>query len=157
MPSPSPRTAHVFSTNTPAAGIPSDTFIFAAGCAVGVFICIVSAVANAFLLSTGVPYAGTLMKCDAAGGIAAILLVWQLLRWSRERNQLVRERARIIAELNHEVRNAIQAISLTDYQKNGLDSSQIEFSVCRIERALDEYVPQLPADRATRMRHDRSA
>lgn len=155
MPSPSPRTAHVFSTNTP--GIPSDTFIFAAGCAVGVFICIVSAVANAFLLSTGVPYAGTLMKCDAAGGIAAILLVWQLLRWSRERNQLVRERARVIAELNHEVRNAIQAISLTDYQENCLDSSQIESSVCRIERALDEYVPQLPADRATRMRHDRLA
>jgi hypothetical protein len=93
------------------------------------------------------------MKCDAAGGIAAILLVWKLLRWSRERNQLVRERARIVAGLNHEVRNAVQAIALRDYHKNGLASSQIEASVGRIERALDEYIPQVHGDRATPNRY----
>jgi hypothetical protein len=146
-----------FSTNTTGSRLPSDRSIFAAACGIGVFICMISAVANAFLLSTGLPFAGMLMKCDAAGGIAAILLVRQLLRWSRERNQLLRDRVRIAAGLNHEIRNAIQAISLTDYRANGRDSSAIELSVARIGLALNTYVPQLPADQVARARYSRSA
>ncbi len=119
----------------------SDMLILSIAFVVGIFICIVSAIANAFLLSTGVPAARLLMKFNAVGGIVAILLVWRLLRWSRERNQLVRERAKIVVELNHEIRNAIHAISLSDYHECGLCNSVIKQSVSRIEHALDEYVP----------------
>src|ERR1043165_2474225 len=98
-----PRLTPLFSTNTTGSRALSETCPFAAAFGVGIFICIVSAVANAFLLSTVLPYAAILIKRDAAAGIAAILLVRQMLRWSRQRNQLIRERVRVAAELNHEI------------------------------------------------------
>jgi hypothetical protein len=119
----------------------SDRFILAVAFSVGAFICIVSAVTNALLLSTGHPAAMLLVQCDAAAGIVSILLTWKLLRWSRERNELLRERDRMILALNHEVRNAIQVISLADYHERGQESSEVKLSIDRIERALDEYVP----------------
>ena len=105
------------------------------------FICFVSAVANAFLVSTGHPVAKILKNFNAVGGVVAILLVWRLLRWSRERNQLIRERAEVVAGLNHEVRNAIQTISLWTFERHGEGLNAIQQSVARIERALDQYVP----------------
>src|SRR5438477_7580366 len=78
----------------------SDRLILIVAFAVGMFICCVSAVANAFLLASGHPAAPLLMKCDAAGGVVAILLVWRLLRWSRQRNELARERAEVVVHLN---------------------------------------------------------
>jgi hypothetical protein len=140
---PSTSNTDLLSANIPHPIRPlSESVILAVAFAVGIFICVVSAVANAFLIATGIPFAGVLMKCDAVGGVVAVLLVWKLLRWSRERNQLARERVRIITELNHEVRNAIQVISLADYHQNGETPTEVKDSVLRIERALHEYVPQ---------------
>jgi hypothetical protein len=141
------RDAHRRSATNPADDIPSDRMILAAAVGVGIFICVASAIANAFLLSTGQPFARTLIKCDAAGAVVAILLVWKLLRWSRERNELARQRARIAAELNREIRNAIQLMPLTDYDENKEAATQVKASVTRIERALDEYVPRSLAGR----------
>lgn len=120
---------------------PSDAKIMVIAFAVGLFICFVSAVANAFLLGTGDPVAKILQKCNAVGGVVAILLIWRLLRWSRERNQLIRERATVVAGLNHEVRNAIQTISLWVFQHQGESLNAIQQSVARIEQALEQYVP----------------
>jgi hypothetical protein len=119
----------------------SDRFILAVAFCVGAFICTVSAVTNALLLISGHPAAMLLVQCDAAAGIASILLTWKLLRWSRERNELLRQRDRMILALNHEVRNAIQVISLADYHERGPESTEVKLSINRIERALDEYVP----------------
>lgn len=119
----------------------SDRFILAVAFAVGAFICIVSALTNELLLMVAHPAAALLVQCDAAAGIAAILLTWKLLRWSRERNELLRQRDRMILALNHEVRNAIQVISLADYHERGTEESEVKLSISRIERALDEYVP----------------
>jgi hypothetical protein len=118
----------------------SDTLILGVAFVVGLFICVVSAVANAFLLKTQHAAAPLLMKCNAVGGVIAMLLVWRLLRWSRERNQLLRERAEVVVQLNHEIRNAIQTISIHGYGDSGGDHVLNE-SVARIEQALDEYVP----------------
>jgi 4-amino-4-deoxy-L-arabinose transferase-like glycosyltransferase len=120
---------------------PSDAKILVIAFAVGVFICFVSAIANAFFLATSDPVARIVQKGNAVGGVVAILLVWRLLRWSRERNQLVRERAAVVAGLNHEVRNAIHTISLSNYPERGERANAIQESVARIEQALDEYVP----------------
>ncbi len=119
----------------------SDRLILAIAFSVGIFICAVSWLANTALLACGYPAAMSLVKCDAAGGVIAILLMWRLLRWSRERNQLIRERARIVTELNHEVRNAIQVISLADFHTDADTENHVKASIMRIERALDEYVP----------------
>jgi hypothetical protein len=117
----------------------SDNLILAVAFAVGLFICVISAVANAFLLRTGHPAAPLMMKFNAVGGVFAMLLVWRLLRWSRERNALLRERAEVVVQLNHEIRNAIQTISIHGHHET--DDHAINTSVARIEHALDEYVP----------------
>ena len=131
----------------------SDRFILTVAFAVGAFICVVSAATNALLLAYRHPAATILVQCDAAAGIASILLTWRLLRCSRERNELLRQRDRMILALNHEVRNAIQVISLADYHERGEESSEVKLSISRIERALDEYVPN---DRAARMVSERN-
>jgi len=126
----------------PAARPLSDKLILCVAFIVGLFICMVSAVANAFLLKTQHPAAPLLMKFNAAGGIIAMLLVWRLLRWSRERNSLLRQRAVIAMQLNHEIRNAIHTISLYGYHVHGPGDHTINTCVARIEHALDEYVPR---------------
>ncbi|MGI9101630.1 MAG: hypothetical protein ACR2IF_04210 [Terriglobales bacterium] len=123
----------------------SDRLILAIAASVGIFICVISWLANSALLACGYPAAMSLVKCDAAGGIITIVLIWRLLRWSRERNQLIRERVKIVTELNHEVRNAIQVISLADFCNGGDTENEVRASILRIERALDEYVPNQSA------------
>ncbi len=119
----------------------SDRSALAIAFAVGMFICLLSALANVALLSAATPVGRALSKCNTICGVVAILLVWRLLRWSRERNQLMRERVKVIAGLNHEIRNAIQLLSLSDYQESGADTTAVKQSMARIEHALDEYVP----------------
>jgi hypothetical protein len=119
----------------------SDKLILGVALLVGLFICVISAVANAFLLKTQHPAAPIMMKFNAAGGVIAMLLVWRLLRWSRERNELLRERAEVVVQLNHEIRNAIQTISLHGHRDSGAGDRVLNESVARIEQALDEWVP----------------
>jgi hypothetical protein len=125
----------------PVAPRTSDRSVLLIAFAVGVFICLLSAMANVGLLAIAQPFGGVLSRCNTAGGVVAILLIWRLLRWSRERNQLMRERVKVIVGLNHEIRNAIQAISLSDYHERGANKSTVKENVARIEQALDEYVP----------------
>jgi hypothetical protein len=133
----------------------SDRFILAVAFSVGAFICVVSAIANALLLRMiSHPAATVLVQCDAAAGIASILLTWKLLRWSRERNELLRQRDRMILALNHEVRNAIQVISLADYHDRGTEASEVKLSISRIERALDEYAPNNHVAKLVRERRE---
>ncbi|MGZ4825258.1 MAG: hypothetical protein ACXVZR_14130 [Terriglobales bacterium] len=135
----------------------SDRFILAVAFSVGAFICVVSATTNALLLIIRHPAAMLLVQCDAAAGIASILLTWKLLRWSRERNELLRQRDRMILALNHEVRNAIQVISLADYHERGTEESEVKLSISRIERALDEYVPNNHVAKLVRERRQESS
>ena len=119
----------------------SHRVILGVAFAIGIFICFVSAVANAFLLSIGVPAANLLMKVNAAGGVVAILLIWKLLRWSRERNSLIRQRDRVIEGLNHKVRNAIHVMYMETYNPRCERREVIKQNVIRIDQALRDYVP----------------
>ena len=123
----------------------SDRFILAVAFSVGAFICVVSATTNALLVMIAPPAATVLVQCDAAAGIASILLTWKLLRWSRERNELLRQRDRMILALNHEVRNAIQVISLADYHERGTEESEVKLSISRIAKICPSLSLALPA------------
>jgi hypothetical protein len=135
----------------------SDRFILAVAFSVGLVIVVLSSVTNHALLRCNLPGAAGLVKWNAAAGILSILLVWRLLRWSRERNELIRERDRIAMQLNHEVRNAIQVISLNDFHNYGDTTTNIKLSVTRIERALEEYMPSAPQVRLHRDTSQRMA
>jgi hypothetical protein len=109
--------------------------------AVGSAIAVLSSLTDQVLVHYNVPGATGMVKWNVAAGLLSVLLTWKLLRWSRERNELLRERERVAMQLNHEVRNAIQVISLNDFHKSGAATTDIKLSVARIERALDEYMP----------------
>ncbi len=119
----------------------SDRFLLAVAFSVGSAIALLSTFTNEMLMQCNIPGAISLVKWNAAAGVLSVLLVFKLMRWVRERNRLLRERERIATQLNHEVRNAIQVISLNDYQEFGPKATDVKLSINRIERALEEYVP----------------
>ncbi len=127
---------------TPSAIKPlSDRFLLAVAFTVGSVIALLSTATDQLLMQCNIPGATDLVKWNAAAGVLSVLLIFKLMRWSRERNQLLRERERIATQLNHEVRNAIQVISLNDYHEFGAKATDVKLSINRIERALEEYVP----------------
>ncbi len=119
----------------------SDRFLLLVATTVGGAIALLATLTDQLLLQCSIPGAVGLVKWNTAAGVLAVLLIFRLLRWSRERNELLRERDRIAMQLNHEVRNAIQVISLNDYHEFGAQATDVKLSINRIERALEEYVP----------------
>ena len=74
-------------------------------------------------------------------GIAATLLIWFLFSATRERRQRVLENMRVIAELNHEIRNALQVIVYSHHDADAEHSAVVMNSVQRIDRTLKELFP----------------
>jgi glutamate dehydrogenase/leucine dehydrogenase len=115
----------------------SDKLLFAG--TLLVVACGLAACANGMLIATGHVAANILVACSAVGGVAAVGLAWT---WQRERQRLARERERISAALNHEIRNAVQVIALANYTPHCSScNSAIQDSVVRIKAALNEHVP----------------
>jgi signal transduction histidine kinase len=85
---------------------------------------------------------GRRMAGDALGAVVIGLLVCRLLKDMHERRQATLERLRLIADLNHHIRNSLQAIQ---FSAQALDHDaavrQIDESVERINRALGEIIP----------------
>ncbi len=122
-------------------GSVSDAAILITAFIVGVVLCWNAAVANAFMSKVAGAAANLLVTFNQVLMFVVIFLVWKLLRWGRERNELLRERNRITAQLNHTIRNACQAIVLYTQADNGADPEIVRASVVRIEQALNEYIP----------------
>jgi hypothetical protein len=81
-------------------------------------------------------------------GVFAGGLFWQMAREAKASRDLIAERMKTIAELNHHIRNALQVIKFLGGQKRtGLDAVQLQLindSVDRIEWALREVLPRYP-------------
>ena len=75
-------------------------------------------------------------------GIVAGLLFYSLTNYERLRRNLIRNRLRTIAEMNHHIRNSLQVITYANTaQKNAESVKMIRSSVERIEWALREVLP----------------
>ena len=119
----------------------SDAAILGTAFITGIVLCGNAAIANAFIFRLG-GAADILVRFNQILLLAVIFLLWKLLRWGRERNELLRERNKIIVELNHTIRNACQTILLfADESNTSADPEIARASVVRIEQALDEYIP----------------
>jgi hypothetical protein len=92
--------------------------------------------------------ADALIVALATAGMAA---VWMFV--ARERRKRVLREVRVIAELNHNVRNALEVIAHSHYGSNDLHTEMVMESVDRIEKALAELFPSTePAeDRRSRV------
>jgi len=93
-----------------------------------------------------VPDLGRLWERLLAEGLSAVvvaLLTAGLLHQANKRREAAFVRVQVIAEMNHHIRNALAAISLsTDTMQNQQSFGVISQSVDRIEWALREVLPR---------------
>jgi hypothetical protein len=104
---------------------------------------------DAFLSQEGFSRWSLIIISDVITGTIAALLFYQFAKNVKNRHEMMRERMKTIAELNHHIRNALQVIKFwgSQHQNCSLDPMQLQHmkeSVDRIEWALREVLPQYP-------------
>lgn len=102
-----------------------------------------------FLASEGFTRLSLVVLSNMITGLIAGALFYQFAQSERTRREIIRERIKTIAELNHHIRNALQVIKFwgAQHQNCRLDEVQIQLmnnSVDRIEWALREVLPKYP-------------
>ena len=103
----------------------------------------------------GIPGRDLLFLSDVLVGAVAAILVYILAEFEERKRKAVAERLKVIADLNHHIRNALQVIIYHSSVKEDEEKSiaLIDDAVKRIAWALHEVLPQLPGDFAPD-RHD---
>lgn len=91
---------------------------------------------------------------DIIIGIAAALVVFT---YEQQRSRAITEKIRVIAGMNHHVRNALQAISYAPYTEQERQIKMVEESVNRIEWALREILPGEPVSEDEKARFPQPA
>ncbi len=82
------------------------------------------------------------MAADALGAVLIGILVYELLRTLNTRRRETLRRLQLIADLNHHIRNGLQAIQLSaQATQDGGAIRQIDDAVERISGVLQELVP----------------
>ena len=95
-----------------------------------------------WLARDGVTRTDILLTSNFLTGLVAGFLFFSLGNYERLRRNLVHERLRTIAEMNHHIRNALQVITYATASKPQPGSVElIRSSVERIEWALREVLP----------------
>lgn len=102
-----------------------------------------------FLEAEGFSRWSIVVLSDLVTGAVAGAFFYQFVKNEKRRRELIRERMRTIAELNHHIRNALQVIKFwgSQHQNCTLDETQVQLmkdSVERIEWALREVLPTYP-------------
>lgn len=113
------------------------------------FVFAINLLQDIFLASEGFSRWGIVVVSDLITGGIAGALFYQFARNEKNRRELIRERMRTVAELNHHIRNALQVIKFwgAQHQNCALDEMQVKLmkdSVDRIEWALREVLPRYP-------------
>ena len=86
----------------------------------------------------------TIELSDALSGLIAAGLGYKVVQSYRQRQEQVRKRLSIIADMNHHVRNALQVISLSAYSSSDREHLEaVKSSVNRIQWALRELLPKM--------------
>lgn len=116
---------------------------------IGFFAFTLGVIQDAFLSQEGFSRWSLIVISDVITGTIAGLLFYQFAKNVKSRHEMMRERMKTIAELNHHIRNALQVIKFwgAQHQNCSLDPMQLQHmkeSVDRIEWALREVLPQYP-------------
>jgi len=108
----------------------------------GIGLFALGALVQAWLVVDGVRGAMEYLD-DLVLGLLAGLLVFA---YEQKRHNAMLKRIRVIADMNHHVRNALQAITLCRYADNTQQIQVIDESAKRIQWALRELLPQTHED-----------
>lgn len=116
---------------------------------VGLFAFTLGFLQDEFLAQGGWSRWTLIVTTDVFVGLIAGVFFFAFARAEKRNRELLRERMRTVAELNHHVRNALQVIKFWGVQHENClhDDPQIQLmkdSVDRIEWALKEVLPQYP-------------
>jgi hypothetical protein len=113
-----------------------------------VIVSLIGIILDSLLVKEGLPRPDMMIFSNGLTGLFAGGLFWQMAREAKASRDLVAERMKTIAELNHHIRNSLQVIKFLGGQKRtGLDAVQLQLindSVDRIEWALREVLPRYP-------------
>jgi len=111
-------------------------------------VSLIGLILDRLLIKEGLPRLDMMIFSNSLTGLFAGGLFWQMSREAKAHRDLVAERMKTIAELNHHIRNALQVIKfLGGKSRTGLDDVQLQLindSVDRIEWALRELLPRYP-------------
>lgn len=128
---------------------------------VAVVVSLIGIVLDWLLVKEGLPRLDMLIFSNSLTGLFAGGLFWQMAREAKASRDLVAERMKTIAELNHHIRNSLQVIKFLGGQKRtGLDAVQLQLindSADRIEWALRELLPRYPIGDMSTPVHDEHA
>jgi hypothetical protein len=91
----------------------------------------------------GIPSRDLIIVSNLLVGLVAAALVYLLSVREWQRQAYVECRLRVIAEMNHHIRNALQVITFYSRKGEKAEVSIVE-AVERIQWALREVLPQLP-------------
>ncbi len=94
----------------------------------------------------GVPRPEVLLLTNGLTGIAAGVIVYQLIVAEREQRQLTQQRLETIALMNHHIRNALQVIVCVRARGDEASLEAIRTAIDRIDWALREILPQYGPD-----------
>jgi len=118
-----------------------------------VIVSLIGILLDWLLVKEGLPRLDMLIFSNGLTGLFAGGLFWQMAREAKASRDLVAERMKTIAELNHHIRNALQVIKFLGVQNSSsLDAVQLQLvndSVDRIEWALREVLPRYPIGNIT--------
>ena len=86
-------------------------------------------------------FLGSIDASAVEAAVVAALLFYRLLWQERERRKAIRRRLETIRDMNHHIRNAVQA--LTSYIPQNEETKGIDDSLHRVDWALREILPKL--------------
>ena len=96
------------------------------------------------LIQEGVPRLDLQFLSNALVGLVAAALVVAVARRQKQREQFVSSHMRVISEMNHHIRNALQVISFTPRgERSEPEMQAMQMAVKRISWALREVLPKL--------------
>jgi hypothetical protein len=120
---------------------PSNARILLASIVIGALVFCGSGGVDLYLLEHGHSARNMLLGSDLFGALIAFAIFMAYARASRDRNKYLRNQLEVVAGLNHNIRNALAAISMSNYVLKPAEYSIIKESVEKIERSLNDYVP----------------
>ncbi len=102
-------------------------------------------VLDGLLRHEGMARRDLLVISDLLVGLVAAILAFIIGRHQEQRNRFVSARLRVISEMNHHIRNALQVITFqARFGRNENEIRAMQDAVNRITWALSEVLPRLP-------------
>lgn len=114
---------------------------------VAVIVSVLGFLLDITLLTEGFPRRDLMFLSNLIIGLIAGWLFYQFARNEKHKREIMRQRIRTVADLNHHIRNALQVIRYAGGSKTTQDATQLQLineAVARIEWALREVLSKYP-------------